>query len=97
MQAGARHPARSPGEGSAAMYGYDELFTTRQAAAFLGVGEPAIRLAVREGRLRAWRMPNRKEVLIRKRDLLPFLDTGRESLGPRQLSLFGEREQGAAA
>jgi excisionase family DNA binding protein len=81
------------------MYGYDELFTTRQAAAFLGVGELAIRLAVKEGKLRAWRLPNRRDALIRKRDLLPFRDPGHELLAPRQLSLFdlADGDQGSAA
>ncbi len=79
------------------MYGYDELFTTRQAAAFLGVGEANIRLAVGDGRLRAWRMPNRRELLVRKRDLLPLRDAGLDRLGPRQLSLFGEPEVAGAA
>ena len=70
------------------MYGYDELFTTRQAATFLGVGELAIQRAIKEGKLRAWRLPNRRDVLVRKRDLLPFRDPGHELLAPRQLSLF---------
>ncbi|HUS13587.1 MAG TPA: excisionase family DNA-binding protein [Chloroflexia bacterium] len=72
------------------MYAQDELFTTRQAAAYLGVGEPAIHLAVKEGKLRAWRLPSRRDVLIRKRDLQPFREPGHTLLAPRQLSLFDE-------
>ncbi|HMA34840.1 MAG TPA: excisionase family DNA-binding protein [Chloroflexia bacterium] len=77
------------------MRGYDELFNTRQAAAFLGVGELTVRLAVKEGKLRAWRLPNQRDVLIRKRDLLPFREPGHELLGPRQLSLFGDGGEAA--
>ncbi len=72
------------------MHGYDELFTTRQAAAFLGVGETAIRIAAKEGKLRAWRLPQSRDILIRKRDLLPFRDPGHTLLAPRQLSMFDE-------
>jgi excisionase family DNA binding protein len=77
------------------MHAYDELYTTRQAAAFLGVGELAIRLAVKEGKLRAWRLPGRKDALVRKSDLLPFAEPGHELSAPRQLPLFGE-DAGAA-
>jgi len=79
------------------MYGYDELYSARQAAAFLGVGEPAIRLAVKNGALRAWRLPNSRDVLIRKRDLLPFREPGQTLPGPRQLSLFGDVATGEQA
>ena len=70
------------------MVGQDELLSTRQAAAFLGVGEPAIRLAVKSGQLRAWRLPHSPALLIRKRDLLPFCDPDHALLAPRQLSFF---------
>ncbi|MGI8587129.1 MAG: excisionase family DNA-binding protein [Chloroflexia bacterium] len=72
------------------MRGYDELFSTRQAAVYLGVGEIAIRLAVKEGKLRAWRLPQSRDMLIRKRDLLPFRDPGQSLVGPRQLTMFDE-------
>ncbi|MDQ2806948.1 MAG: excisionase family DNA-binding protein [Chloroflexota bacterium] len=73
------------------MYGQDELFTTRQAAAFLGVEELTVRLAIKQGTLRAWRMPQSRHVLIRKRDLLPFHDPAHALLAaPRQLALFSD-------
>jgi excisionase family DNA binding protein len=80
------------------MHAYDELYTTLQAAAFLGVSELAIRTAVKEGTLRAWRLPSLRDVLIRKRDLLPFTDPDHELDAPRQLALFDERtrQQGVA-
>jgi excisionase family DNA binding protein len=80
------------------MHAYDELYTTRQAAAFLGVSELAVRTAVKDGKLRAWRLPSRRDVLIRKRDLLPFTDPDHELDAPRQLALFDERtrQQGVA-
>lgn len=74
------------------MQGYDELFTTRQAAAFLGVGAPVVRQAIRDGKLRAWRLPPGRAALIRKRDLLPFRDPGHALLGPRQLPLFPDQD-----
>ena len=79
------------------MYPYDELFTTRQAAAYLNVSEMQVRLAVKEGRIHGWRMPQRKDVLIRKSDLLPFLDKLQELPGPRQLSLFDNEQKPGAA
>lgn len=73
------------------MYGQDELFTTRQAAAFLGVNEMTIQLAVKQGTLRAWRMPQGRDILIRKRDLLPFRDPHNPLLAaPRQLSFLDD-------
>ncbi len=73
------------------MYGQDELFTTRQAAAFLGVEDLTIRLAIKQGTLRAWRLPQGRDVLIRKRDLLPFRAPHQALLAaPRQLALFGD-------
>lgn len=80
------------------MYPYDELYTPRQAAAFLNVSEMQVRAAIKEGRLHAWRMPHRKDLLVRKSDLLPYMDGLQELPGPRQLSLFGEdKAQSGAA
>ncbi len=73
------------------MYGHDELFNTRQAATFLGVEELTVRQAIQQGTLRAWRMPQSREMLIRKRDLLPFRDpTHALTAAPRQLTLFSD-------
>jgi excisionase family DNA binding protein len=66
----------------------DEMYTTKQAAIYLGVTEADIRLAVREGKLRAWSLPLQKGLLVRKGDLARFRSgTSRTSL-TRQLSLF---------
>jgi len=64
------------------MYASDDLYTLRQAAAFLSVSEIDIRRMVLGGDLRAWSMPNSKTMLVRKRDLLPFLDPARNCRWP---------------
>ena len=81
------------------MYATDELYTLRQAAAFLAVPEMVVRRMVQGGQLRAWPTPNNRTLLIRKRDLLPFLDPGADLPVTRQLPLFGDerrRDRGAA-
>lgn len=79
------------------MYAGDDLYTLRQAAAFLSVSEVDVRRMVQAGSLSAWPMPNSKTMLVRKRDLLPFLDPGAELPVARQMPLFGdERRSGAA-
>ncbi len=66
----------------------DEMYTTKQAALYLGVTEADIRNTVREGKLRAWTLPLRKGLLVRKGDLMKFREpAGRNSIS-RQLSLF---------
>ncbi|HUP28092.1 MAG TPA: helix-turn-helix domain-containing protein [Chloroflexia bacterium] len=66
----------------------DEMYTTKQAALYLGVTEADIRNTVREGKLRAWSLPLRKGLLVRKADLMRFREpSGRNSIS-RQLSLF---------
>jgi excisionase family DNA binding protein len=87
----------------------DEMYTTKQAALYLGVTEPDVRLAVRQGKLRAWNMPNGRGLLVRKGDLAQFRTAGGRNSLSRQLSLFsadsreeiagnapGSNEQGAA-
>lgn len=66
----------------------DEMYTTRQAAIYLGVTEADIRLAVREHKLAAWSLPLQKGLLVRKSDLSRFRDGGARSLLTRQLNLF---------
>ena len=79
------------------MYASDDLYTLRQAAAFLSVSEGDVRRMVQAGTLHAWSLPNSKTLLVRKRDLLPFLDPGAEWPVARQLPMFGdERRSGAA-
>ena len=66
----------------------DEMYTTKQAALYLGITEADVRLAVRQGKLRAWSLPSQRGLLVRKSDLLRFRDgSGRSSL-TRQLPLF---------
>jgi hypothetical protein len=79
------------------MHARDELYTMRQAAAFLGVAEAVVGRMVQGGQLRAWSAPNNKTLLIRKRDLLPFLDPDATLPMPRQMSLFDEGKKRGAA
>ena len=72
------------------MYATDELYSLRQAAAFLGVPEPVVQRMIQSGQIRAWSLPSNRTMLVRKRDLLPFLDPDGELPLPRQLPLFGE-------
>lgn len=66
----------------------DEMYTTKQAALYVGVSEGDIRTAVREGKLRAWNLPMQRGLLVRKSDLLRFREpSGRNAL-TRQLTLF---------
>jgi excisionase family DNA binding protein len=66
----------------------DEMYTTRQAAIYLGVAEADIRLAVREGKLRAWSLPAQRSLLVRKSDLAHFREAGARAALTRQLNLF---------
>jgi excisionase family DNA binding protein len=79
------------------MYTGDDLYTLRQAAAFLSVSEVDVRRMVQAGKLRAWSMPNSKTMLVRKRDLLPFLDPGAELPVARQLPMFADEQRHGAA
>jgi hypothetical protein len=87
----------------------DEMYTTKQAALYLGVAEADVRLAVRQGKLKAWTLPNNRGLLVRKGDLVQFRTPGGRNTLSRQLSLFSadareeiasnganEAEQGAA-
>jgi len=66
----------------------DEMYTTKQAALFLGLTEGDIRLAVREGKLRAWSMPMQRGLLVRKADLMRFRQGSSRASLTRQLPLF---------
>ena len=76
------------------MYGGDELYTMRQAAAFLGVAEGVVSRMVASEQLRAWTAPNNKTLLICKRDLLPSSIPG-DPPAPRQLSLLATSARAA--
>ena len=73
----------------------DEMYTTKQAALYLGVAEADIRLAVREGKLRAWHLPDERGLLVRKADLLRFRGAGGRSSLTRQLALFSASDNDA--
>jgi excisionase family DNA binding protein len=75
----------------------DELYTMRQAAAFLDLSELDVRRMVQRGQLRAWSTPNNRTLLVRKRDLLPFLDPGADLPTTRQLPLFADDARRGAA
>jgi len=66
----------------------DEMYTTRQAAIYLGVTEADIRLAIREGKLRAWAMPLDRGLIVRKSELLRFRHADGRAALTRQLQLF---------
>ncbi len=73
----------------------NEMYTTKQAALYLGITEADVRLAVREGKLHAWNMPAQRGLLVRKADLMRFREPGSRSSLTRQLSLFAADKQDA--
>jgi len=64
------------------------MYTTKQAALYLGVTEGDVRNAIREGKLRAWSLPMRHGLLVRKGDLTRFRDPSSRKSLTRQLPLF---------
>lgn len=47
----------------------DTVYTMKQASVYTGVTERELRLAVREGKLKAWIVPHQRTLLVRKTDL----------------------------
>lgn len=47
----------------------DEMYTIEQAATLAGVGAATIRLAIRSSELRAWTLPMKRALLVRKGDV----------------------------
>jgi excisionase family DNA binding protein len=66
----------------------DEMYTTKQAALYLGVTEADVRLAVRQGKLKAWTLPLDRGLLLRKADLMSFRSPASRNSLTRQLPLF---------
>lgn len=66
----------------------DEMYTTKQAAIYLGLTEADVRLAVREGKLRAWTMPMSRGLLVRRGDLMRLREPSMRASLTRQLPLF---------
>jgi excisionase family DNA binding protein len=77
----------------------DEMYTTKQAALYLGITESDVRLAIRDNKLRAWNLPAQRGLLVRKTDLMRFRDPSARKALTRQLPLFAadsNTEQSAA-
>ncbi len=55
-----------------------ELLNTKEAAILCGTDEATIRLAIRQGELRAWQLPTQRGMLVRNDDLKAWLK-GREN------------------
>jgi excisionase family DNA binding protein len=66
----------------------DEMYTTKQAALYLGITESDVRLAIRDNKLRAWNLPAQRGLLVRKTDLMRFRDPSARKALTRQLPLF---------
>lgn len=66
----------------------DEMYTTKQAALYLGIADGDVRLAIREGKLRAWSLPLQRGLLVRKSDLIRLREPGTRRSLTRQLPLF---------
>jgi excisionase family DNA binding protein len=66
----------------------DEMYTTKQAALYLGITEADVRLAIRDNKLRAWNLPAQRGLLVRKTDLMRFRDPSARKALTRQLPLF---------
>ena len=66
----------------------DEMYTTKQAALYLGITESDVRLAIRDNKLRAWNLPAQRGLLVRKTDLMRFREPSARKALTRQLPLF---------
>jgi len=66
----------------------DEMYTTKHAALYLGITENDVRLAIREGKLRAWTLPVQRGLLVRKGDLARYREPASRKALTRQLPLF---------
>lgn len=56
----------------------DEMYTLKQASLYTNVSEADLRLAIREGKLRAWSLPAQRGLLVRKNDLQRYREVKRE-------------------
>ncbi len=75
----------------------DEMYTTKQAALYLGIAEADVRLAVKQGKLKAWTLPLDRGLLLRKADLLRFRSPAARNTLTRQLPLFTADANGSIA
>jgi len=64
------------------------MYTTKQAALYLGITESDVRLAIRDNKLRAWNLPAQRGLLVRKTDLMRFREPSARKALTRQLPLF---------
>ena len=60
------------------MDGDREYLTIKQAAKYLSISEPVLRLTIRGGKLQTCRLPGRRQPVLKKSDVLPFLFPLRE-------------------
>jgi excisionase family DNA binding protein len=51
----------------------DEYLTIKQAAKYLSISEPVLRLTIRCGKIPARRLPRRREPVVRRQDIVPYL------------------------
>lgn len=75
----------------------DEMYTTKQAALYLGVAEGDVRLAVKQGKLKAWTLPLDRGLLVRKADLMRYRNPSARNALTRQLPLFTADANGSIA
>ncbi len=55
------------------MSGDKEYLTIKQAAKYLSISEPVLRLTIRCGKIPARRMPGKRQTIVRRADVLPYL------------------------
>ncbi|MCL5961829.1 MAG: helix-turn-helix domain-containing protein [Chloroflexi bacterium] len=52
----------------------EELYTIKQAAKYLSISEPVLRLTIRGGKIRTRRLPGRRTPLIKRSELQRYVD-----------------------
>lgn len=52
----------------------DELYTIKQAAKYLSISEPVLRLTIRGGKVRTRRVPGRRGPLVKRSELRRFIE-----------------------
>ena len=50
-----------------------EYLTIKQAAKYLSISEPVLRLTIRGGKINAVRLPGRRQAVVKRSELLPYL------------------------
>ncbi len=52
----------------------DELYTIKQAAKYLSISEPILRLTIRGGKIRTRRVPGRRLPMVSRNELQRYID-----------------------